>query len=608
MTESSLKTGLKALFAVAGAKRRGQFRLVVALTLVGAIAELFTIGAVIPLLLLVADPDRAKSITPLMVALSPIQQLFGVGVVVAAAFVLALAAILATIFRLLLNWITQKFVYGLHRDLVLITFNRTLRQPYAWHTRQNSSIFIAAIEKVYLVTVGVISPLVTALSASVMVVMIGAFLLVINPAAALIAIAVVGSIYAVMTLTTRDIGRRISDTESQVRSLRIKALQEALGGIRDISLDQTHAIFEARIASLEQEHSQLLAQSSLISQTPRLVVEGAVILLVAALAVWFNTRPGGVVHAMPVLGALALGSQRLLPMVQLVYYGYVNFNFHQASIDDIVKLLNLPERRVKEIQTPDAAIRFVNCIEFKDVSFSYDGSRTIVDDVSLTIKKGERIGFIGKTGSGKSTLIDLVMGLLQPTSGSILIDGVALSPANEGTWKAQVAHVPQNIFLSDDTILANIAFGCAVGAIDADRAAAAAAQAGLGEFLRQLEHGLNSKVGERGIRLSGGQRQRIGIARALYKEASVLVLDEATSALDDATEAEVMDAVASLAEDLTIIMIAHRLSTVANCDRVYRLGDGRILDVGSYDVVIGEQRVSCGLGENPESHGETSGT
>lgn len=608
MTESSLKTGLKALFAVAGAKRRGQFRLVVALTLVGAIAELFTIGAVIPLLLLVADPDRAKSITPLMVALSPIQQLFGVGVVVAAAFVLALAAILATIFRLLLNWITQKFVYGLHRDLVLITFNRTLRQPYAWHTRQNSSIFIAAIEKVYLVTVGVISPLVTALSASVMVVMIGAFLLVINPAAALIAIAVVGSIYAVMTLTTRDIGRRISDTESQVRSLRIKALQEALGGIRDISLDQTHAIFEARIASLEQEHSQLLAQSSLISQTPRLVVEGAVILLVAALAVWFNTRPGGVVHAMPVLGALALGSQRLLPMVQLVYYGYVNFNFHQASIDDIVKLLNLPERRVKEIQAPDAAIRFVNCIEFKDVSFSYDGSRTIVDDVSLTIKKGERIGFIGKTGSGKSTLIDLVMGLLQPTSGSILIDGVALSPANEGTWKAQVAHVPQNIFLSDDTILANIAFGCAVGAIDADRAAAAAAQAGLGEFLRQLEHGLNSKVGERGIRLSGGQRQRIGIARALYKEASVLVLDEATSALDDATEAEVMDAVASLAEDLTIIMIAHRLSTVANCDRVYRLGDGRILDVGSYDVVIGEQRVSCGLGENPESHGETSGT
>ena len=292
--------------------------------------------------------------------------------------------------------------------------------------------------------------------------------------------------------------------------------------------------------------------------------------------------------ALPVLGALALGAQRLLPLLQLIYSGWTSMNTSRQSLADVVAILDLPIEGRYQSTEPIEPLPFEGKIELEGVSFRYGPDRPLVlKDVSLTVNKGARVGFIGKTGSGKSTIMDLVMGLLQPTSGQIKIDGTVLTLENVREWQAQIAHVPQAIYLSDTTIAANIAFGVAESEIDLVRVQEAARHAELEDFIESLSDQYNSIVGERGIRLSGGQRQRIGIARALYKQAKLLVFDEATSALDNETEAAVMASIGSLHRDLTILIIAHRLSTVEKCDQIYRLDGGRLVGRGlPYTVIV----------------------
>jgi ATP-binding cassette subfamily B protein len=230
---------------------------------------------------------------------------------------------------------------------------------------------------------------------------------------------------------------------------------------------------------------------------------------------------------------------------------------------------------------------FRNTISFEDVGFRYGDGDAAIRNLSLKVRKGERIGILGETGSGKSTFLDLLMGLLDPTEGEIRVDGRGLGDDNRADWQSLIAHVPQVIFLADSSIAANIAFGEAPETIDMDRVRAAAKRAQIDSFITTLPDGYETEAGERGVRLSGGQRQRIGIARALYKDASVLVLDEATSALDDKTEISVMAALSEAGRDLTIFMIAHRLSTLSGCDRLVRLEGGRVAAVGGYDELVG---------------------
>ena len=306
--------------------------------------------------------------------------------------------------------------------------------------------------------------------------------------------------------------------------------------------------------------------------------------LIAAFSLYVSGRPGGIVSALPMLGAMALGAQRLLPLFQQVYFSWAQIYGNRGTLANLAQLLDLP---VKPEPAGEPIAEFSVALDFDRVSFTYPtGTRPALDDVSLTVPKGARIGLVGKSGSGKSTLADLVMGLLDPTAGRLLIDGRKLDDSTRTSWQAQIAHVPQSIFLSDSTIASNIAFGREGGDIDMARVRAAAAAADLHDYIATLPAGYDSLVGERGIRLSGGQRQRIGIARALYKNATVLVLDEATSALDDETEGSVMAAIARLPRSLTVISIAHRLSTLRSCDTIVRLEDGRIVAMGPYDMVV----------------------
>ena len=285
--------------------------------------------------------------------------------------------------------------------------------------------------------------------------------------------------------------------------------------------------------------------------------------------------------ALPTLAALAIGAQRLLPLMQQGYSSIVQLTGNWRILGNLLDLLEMPTPRRAQQDALPAPLRFEREIDLQSVTFSYGPDEpAVLSGISVNIPKGARIGILGTTGSGKSTLTDIVMGLLAPTSGQVAVDGVALDAGNMRSWHEQIAHVPQSIFLADTTIARNIAFGCADEEIDKERVRDAANQAQIGEFIEGLQDGYETRVGERGIWLSGGQRQRIGIARALYKRASVLILDEATSALDNTTEAAIIQSLEQLDRTLTIIIVAHRLTTIANCDVLVQLERGKVVSVG----------------------------
>lgn len=309
-------------------------------------------------------------------------------------------------------------------------------------------------------------------------------------------------------------------------------------------------------------------------------------LLIAALAYTLAQQSDGIAKAIPVLGALALGAQRLLPVLQQAYGAWSSIQGGKASLQDTLELLDqpLPDYAGQPAAKP---LPFRQYINLNQLSFRYSPQTPwVLKNLDLRIVKGSRVGFIGATGSGKTTLLDIVMGLLQPTDGMIEIDGQSITTSNNRSWQAHIAHVPQAIFLADSTIEENIAFGVPKNQIDHERVRQAAHQAQIAEIIETWPKHYQTFVGERGIRLSGGQRQRIGIARALYKQADVIIFDEATSALDNETEQAVMQAIEGFSEDLTILIIAHRLTTLKNCTQIVELGNGGIKRTGSYQDIV----------------------
>jgi ATP-binding cassette subfamily B protein len=307
--------------------------------------------------------------------------------------------------------------------------------------------------------------------------------------------------------------------------------------------------------------------------------------LIALLAYYLTATRGGVAGAIPVLGALALGAQRLMPLMQQTYQGWVFVTSHRQVLMDVVSLLQQPVPN--ETQVHVSPLPFEREIRLEQVSFRYQPDLPLVlQGIDIAIPLGARVGFAGTTGSGKSTLIDLLMGLLQPSTGQIRVDGTPLTGTMRLAWQRNIAHVPQAIFLADESFAENIAFGVPAKDIDLARVRRAAQQAQIADFIESSTKGYASMVGERGVRLSGGQRQRIGIARALYKQAKVLVFDEATSALDSDTEASVMQAIEGLGREFTIVLIAHRLTTLQGCDIIYRLDKGRVASFGSYQSMV----------------------
>ena len=406
-------------------------------------------------------------------------------------------------------------------------------------------------------------------------------LLLINWRIALSMTALFGCMYGLLAITARKELVHNSHKIAISASQQIKALQEGMGAIRDVLLEGIQDTYVEIYRQADRPQRMLIAKNQFLSNFPRFAVEALGLIAIALLGGLLVIQKRTDEAVIPLLGSLALGAQRLIPALQQTYSSWSSLKNYQADLEAVLELLDQPTPLIIKMT---GYYPMETSIRLELVSFKYGPDQPVIlNDISLEIFKGERIGIIGKTGSGKSTMVDLIMGLLKPTTGKVFVDGKDIydheHPERIFSWRSTICHVPQNIYLADNTIGENIAFGAKDEARDTSRIQTAAKQAQISDYIESCPNSYQTFVGERGIRLSGGQMQRIGIARALYKNADIIVLDEATSALDNTTEESVMSAIESLGRNITIIMIAHRLSTLSRCDRIISLEDGRATEV-----------------------------
>ena len=584
---TNLPTLLLRLWCHLGQRRRFQFWLLMGLILVSAVMEVVSLGAVMPFLGVLIFPDKVFN-HPIITQIAPD---FGITSADQLVFPLTVAfgvaAIIAGILRMLLLWSSTRISFATGADLGIEVYRRTLYQPYKVHVAQNSSEIISSIVyKVNTVVFEVLLPFLMLISSFVLLIAVTVTLFVIDPRVTLAAMIVFGGCYGLITWWARQRlnvnSQRIAHEQNQV----VKALQEGLGGIRDVLLEGVQPVYCKVYRKADHPLRWAQGNSIFIAHAPRYALESLGMILIIVLAYYLSLESGGISQFMPMLGALALGAQRILPALQQSYASWARMSATHASLVDTLELLNQP--LAEEFLQPDPTpLIFQDAIQYKNVNFRYTSDGPwVLNDMNMNLPKGARVGFVGSTGSGKSTALDLLMGLLMPTEGEILIDGLPVNGHRVRAWQRSIAHVPQSIYLSDNTLAANIAFGVPLEEIDMSRVQQAAQQAQIADFIESRPEGYKVFVGERGIRLSGGQRQRIGIARALYKQACVLLFDEATSALDNTTEREVMRAIEGLGGDLTILLIAHRITTVRHCDTIVELDQGRIVMQGTYEQLL----------------------
>ena len=546
------------------------------LLICASLAEVMTIGAIIPFLAVLTDPVEFYS-NPIVESMAggfgitdPDELIFPMVVMFGA------AAALSGAIRFALLFFSNKITFAIGHDLSVNMYRNTLYQPYATHISKNSSELINAVAvKSTLVIFGIVMPILILVNSGMMLAVVLVFLIIIDPVVSLILVFGFAVIYGLIVMYTS--GRlKVAGEKIAIHStLAIKAMQEGLGSIRDVLIDGAQEEYSGVYQTSDLELRSSQRRSQVIREAPRYLVESAGLILIAFVAFLASDSPDGITGTLPVLGALALGCQRMLPVVQQTYSSWGSIRSSIPSLIDVVDLLDL---RIQDYQLSEVKpLAFNRCLSLNEVSFQYSAdSPMVLRNLNVEIPKGSRVGIIGATGGGKSSLLDLLMGLLKPVSGVISIDGVPLDDQNIRGWQTQIGHVPQTIFLSDASIAENIAYGVPSSEIDYAAVKRSAQQAQLSEVIESWSDQYQGRVGERGVKLSGGQRQRVGIARALYKKPRLIIFDEATSALDNDTESSVIKAIGGLSRDLTIIMVAHRLTTLKDCDLIFEIENGHI--------------------------------
>ncbi len=568
-------------------RRRHQFIFLLILMIIASFAEIISIGSVIPFLSALTSPENFF-INPLAQPLISFLKIENANqLILPLTIIFCLLAILSGGVRLVLLMFTTRLSFATGSDFGIDIYQRTLYQPYKVHVSRNSSEIINGISnKANAIIYSIILPSLTLVSSSVMLVAILITLIYIDPIISLFTVIIFASIYILLTKYTRHNKIKNSRVIAEQSTRIIKLLQEGLGGIRDVLIDNSQHVYCEQFRRANAPLREAQANNQVVSQSPRFIMESFGMVLIAGLAYYLFNNPDGGSKVIPILGVLALGAQKILPIMQQSYQAWSSIQGSYASLEDTLLLINQPlpsNSSNKEI----LKINFSRDIRFDKVSFRYHSDfHYVIKHLSLSICKGDRVGVVGATGSGKSTMIDILMGLLGPTSGTLKVDGQAVTLKNIRGWQRRIAHVPQAIFLSDTTIAENIAFGIERKDINFDRVWDAANKAQLQDVVNKLPNKLNTIVGERGVRLSGGQRQRIGIARALYKNADILIFDEATSALDNKTEESVMKSIEALGKEITVIMIAHRITTLKKCTKIIELADGKITNIVSYRDII----------------------
>lgn len=580
---NSLIQSVRQLLRQMSRKRRRQLGILVLLMLVSSLSEMISLGAIIPFLEALSNPDMLLNSPIWQPWLASAQINSHSQLVNVMALFFVVTVVIANSLRLITLNAQVRLSAAIGSDLSSQVYRRSLQQPYSFHLQSNSSdLMQTVVDDTNRLSSNVLLPLLSLLTDGVLALSLIGALVIIDGRIAISAAIFLGSIYAFIYRFRKNLLRKNSKIISQVGQAKIKAVQEGLGGVRDVLIANTQDFFQDAYEKSERSLRYTQAKNNLIAKAPTYLVEAITMSSIAILALVLG-RNGDFTRVVPILGSLALGAKRLLPALQS-FFG--SLALIQGAQESLVRILIASQRPIDPLMSFSASnnpLFLEKELCFENVWFRYsDETDWVLKGLNLEIKAKTTVAFVGSTGSGKSTTADLILGLLRPQQGKIWVDRKPLEDERLRQWQQGVAHVPQSIFLTDASIAENIAFAVPKEEINLDKVCEAARLAQVDDFIRSLPAGYNTYVGERGIRLSGGQRQRIGIARALYRQATVIVFDEATSALDNVTEKEVMDSINRLSRQFTIILIAHRMSTVKKCDLIFELHHGQVAARGTY--------------------------
>lgn len=575
---------IEKVWYILSSSERKSVAILIVFMLIGTVLETLGVGLIVPVVMLLSQDDLVNNYPRLIPYIEWLGNPTQRELVIISMFGLVGVYFVKNCFLGFLAWRQTSFTHMAGARLSSSLYTVYMCQPYSFHLRRNSAQLLRNVFSEVGIFMNAMSSFML-MTAEIMVIMsLCTMLILIDPLSASSVVIIVSSAAWIFHRLTRNQIKKWAQTRKKHEGLRVQHLQQGLGGVKDVKLLGCESYFLTQYEIHNRISAHVRQRMQALKQMPRLWIEILAVSGLAGLVLSILAQGREIENVLPILGLFAAAAFRLMPSVNRILGAVQNVRYISPIVDELYTELHLPvetdgsgDRDFKNLQ---------NTIEINQVYFSYeDSEQSSLTNLSFKIKRGESIGIIGKSGAGKSTLVDIILGLLTPQSGEILVDGVNIQQ-NLRNWRNQIGYVPQSIYMTDDSLRHNIAFGVATDEIDDSSVWHALEIAQLDEFVRTLPNGLNTQVGERGVRLSGGQVQRIGIARALYHNPSVLVLDEATSSLDQKTERGVMEAVNSLHGTKTILIVAHRLSTVEQCDRLYRLDRGEFIEEGNAKEVL----------------------
>lgn len=572
--------------------KRDPIKLVIlfGLMLIAAGLEVAGIGMIPAFVAIVADPDRVMDVDWLQPLLELLEISSSQDLLVWGSVALVAVFLVKSAYIISFNYFEARFIYNRRYLISHRLMSSYMQAPYTFHLGRNTSELLRNITGEINVLINiVVTNLLKMSREGVITLAILVFLFAVEPLITLLVITISGLGAGTFILLNKKKMKDYGEEELERRGHMIKAVNQGLGGIKDARVLNREAEFIDKFRVEAFKSTRLMAYIKFIQQIPKPVVETSAVigmLSIAVLLVW-QDRPMSTI--IPILTLFAMATVRLMPSVQQLISMYTNLRYNLVSLNPIYDdLKELEEYQAKFIldRKREIRLKFEKEIEIRNVGYHYpDSEEQALGGVSLKIPKGKSVAFVGSSGAGKTTMVDLILGLLEPSEGEILIDGTDIRE-NLSAWQRNIGYIPQSIYLADETLRSNIAFGIPVNRIDDSKIDQAVKLAQLDTMISRLPDGLNTIVGEQGTRLSGGQRQRVGIARALYHNPQILVMDEATSALDNITEKQITQAIESLKGERTVIMIAHRLTTVKNCDMLYFMEDGKIIQSGTYQELV----------------------
>ncbi len=571
-------------------KRKIQLFILFLLILASSISEIISLTLVVPFLTIISNPEKLLEFDFIRNINNYLNFENVNDFIIPVTFIFCLSAILSAFLRLGTFWANGKLAATIGGDIGSKAYYNSLQQSYEKYINSNSSEIISALNIHIDNVISFINFVLDIFSSFFILLGLASTLFIINTRVALLISLFMGGFYIITGYATE---KRLIINSRKItlhNKENTKIIQEGYGSFRDIVLDKSQKIYLDIFKRTFYPYRNLRAQNNFLGVFPKFIIEAFGICVISVVALSLTSSNGNINNAFATLGVFALGAQKILPSIQNIYGSISGIKGGKNSVEIIIFLLNQPTPN-KFYDTKKYSYKLTKKIVFDNVSYGYsEKSNFVLRNICFEIKKGEKVGIIGETGSGKSTTIDLLMGLLKPTSGKIIIDGKNLNDGSSSNflsmWQSSIGHVPQSIYLTDRSVAENIAFNQQKEQIDLKAVKLAAKKAQISEFIESMPNQYYSSIGERGIKLSGGQRQRIGIARALYKGASVLIFDEATSALDQNTENKIMYTLNKLSKYVTVIMIAHRLTTIKDCDKLIKLNNGKIEAIGIPDEVL----------------------